>query len=422
VRVGQTLASLEADKAIVDLASPADGVVDAIHLAVGDKVAVDAPLLTLAVVGRRRGQVRRDEAGVARIERRTKASLSGAGVHGGQAVVIAGLAAVPGRARLSNAELSARMGGYPAAHAGGDGILQRTGIESRLVADDTQDAVSMAAEAAAMALAEAAVEASALDLVICSTSTPPMISPSTACQVLQRLAPDADVAAYDLQAACSGYLYALAAAWDYLQGHPRGRVLVLTTETMRRIVDVDDPDTSPIFADAATATILATAANDATGLAALHRPVISARGDDGTTLRVPLPGNGARMHMDGRRVFAKAVRQMSRMLAAACGESGFAPADLDLVVPHQANGRIIEAMRMRLKLPPERIWNEIRQVGNTSSSSIPLALDTILHGKEARGRIGLCAFGAGFTFGGAILERRQAAAVAPPAAGPVDAR
>jgi len=272
----------------------------------------------------------------------------------------------------------------------------------------------MAAEAAAMALAEVAMDASELSLVICTTSTPPMISPSTACHVLQRLAPEADIAAYDLQAACSGYLYALAAAWDYLQGHAGAKVLVLTTETMRRIVDVNDPDTSPIFADAATATILTTAASGVAGLAALHRPVISARGDDGSTLRVPLPHEGACMHMDGKRIFAKAVRQMSRMLSAACSQAGLALADLDLVVPHQANGRIIEAMRMRLKLAPERIWNDIRLVGNTSSSSIPLALDTILRRKEPTGRIGLCAFGAGFTFGGAILDRTGRAAAPHP--------
>jgi 2-oxoisovalerate dehydrogenase E1 component len=268
-----------------------------------------------------------------------------------------------------------------------------------------------------MALREAAIDASALDLVICTTSTPPMISPSTACQVLQRLAPDADVAAYDLQAACSGYLYALAAAWDYLQGHAGAKVLVLTTETMRRIIDVGDANTSLIFADAATATVLTTATSGAPGLATLHRPVLGARGDDGSTLRVPLPQDGARMHMDGKRVFAKAVRQMSRMLGAACSASGLSPADLDLVVPHQANGRIIEAMRLRLRLPPERIWNEIRLQGNTSSSSIPLALDTILRRTDLGRRIGLCAFGAGFTFGGAILDRTPAGdAPSPPRA------
>jgi 2-oxoisovalerate dehydrogenase E1 component len=264
----------------------------------------------------------------------------------------------------------------------------------------------MATEAAAAVLSDCGIEARAIDLVICSTSTPTLISPSTACQVLQRLAPDADIAAYDLSAACSGYLYALANAWDYLQSHADATVLVLTTETMRRIVDIDDPETSPIFGDAATATLLATGATAGTGgLAVLHRPIVSARGESGSTLRVPTPGPGAYVHMDGRRVFAEAVRRMGGLLAQACAQSNLALADLDLIVPHQANGRIIEAMRTRLKLPPERVMNDIRLSGNTSSSSIPLALDTALRWKDSPRRIGLCAFGAGYTFGGAILDR-----------------
>jgi 2-oxoisovalerate dehydrogenase E1 component len=232
-----------------------------------------------------------------------------------------------------------------------------------------------------------------------------MISPSTACLVLQRLAPFADVAAYDLQAACSGYLYSLAAAWDFLQGRPDATAMVITTETMRRIVDVDDPDTSPIFADAATATVLRSGSTGGAGLATLHRPVLGARGENGTLLCVPLPNTGAGVRMDGKRIFAEAVRRMSSMLAEACARSGLTLDDLDLVVPHQANGRIIEAMRRLLKLPPARVWNEIRLTGNTSSSSIPLALDTVLRRPGAGSRIGLCAFGAGYTFGGAILER-----------------
>ena len=123
--------------------------------------------------------------------------------------------------------------------------------------------------------------------------------------------------------------------------------------------------------------------------------------------------------MDGKRVFAKAVRRMGSMLSAACAHSALAVADLDLIVPHQANGRIIEAMRIRLKLPPERIWNEIRMQGNTSSSSIPLALDTILRRKDLGDRIGLCAFGAGYTFGGAVLDRTGLGGA--PAAGTVAA-
>lgn len=408
VTVGQTLASLEADKAIVDLASPSDGVVQALHLAPGEKVAVDAPVLTLAVTHGRQRQPKREDPGVALLTRRAAAPTPAAAPahRGPAAVMLHGLGVVRGRNRISNAELAPRLPGFAPSVPGGDGIFERTGIESRLMADATQDAVSMATEAARLALAEAGVEASALSLIICSTSTPMLISPSTACQVLQRLAPQADVPAYDLQAACSGYLYALAAAWDYLQGHPDARVLVITTEAMRSIVDIDDPDTSPIFADAATATVLGTAIAAGHGLARLHRPVLSARGEDGSTLRVPLPREGAKVSMDGRRIFAEAVRRMGGMLAQACTQSGLTLADLDMVVPHQANGRIIEAMRTRLKLAPERVWNEIQLQGNTSSSSIPLALDTVLRRPDTGARIGLCAFGAGYTFAGAVLERQ----------------
>ena len=405
VHVGRTLASLEADKAIVDLAAPCDGLVDEIYVGIGDKVSVDAPLLTLIVAHARRRQPRREDHGVAHLERRKGSRIAHASPVAGGLVSVAGLAAVRGRARLDNAELARRLHGFSARTNGGDGILERTGIESRPVADATQDVVSMAEEAARLALRDVGMEASALDLIICSTSTPLMISPSTACQVLYRLAPGAEIAAYDLQAACSGYLYALANAWDYLQGHPGAKVMVITSETMRRIVDVEDRDTSPIFADAATATVLTTALDGAPGLATLHRPVISARGENGTALRVPLPQPGVHLHMDGKKFFAEAVRRMGSMLLEACAQSEMTMADLDLIVPHQANGRMIDAMRSRLKLPPERVWNEIRMQGNTSSSSIPLALDTVLRRDDLGKRIGLCAFGAGFTFGGAILER-----------------
>jgi len=403
VTAGQVIASLEADKAIVDLASPCDGTVEEIHLHVGERAEVDVPLLTLRVARHRRRQPVREEIGIATLKPR--ASVQGRKRVGEQriGVLVAGLRAVRGRARLHNADLIDHLPSFRKAN-GTDGIFERTGIESRVVADHTQDVVSMAAEAATAALAEAGIDTEELGLVICSTATPNMISPSTACQVLHRLAPTAEVAAYDLQAACSGYLYALSAAWDYLQGSPRAKVLVLTSETMRRFVDVDDPDTSPIFADAATATVLTGAIDGVRGLAMLEQPVISARGESGASLNVPLPHAGAYIHMDGRKIFAEAVRRMQGMLEQACERSQITVDALDLIVPHQANGRIIEAIRSRLKLAPERVWNEIRHQGNTSSSSIPLALDTVLHGEPSQRRIGLCAFGAGYTFGAALMN------------------
>ncbi len=409
VTAGQPLATLEADKAMVDLVSPADGTVEVIHLAIGDQAPVDAPLMTLAVENARERQRTRETAGTPRLARKSGARRSApTRVPTGEpaerpSVVITGLGVCRGQDRLGNRELLAR---FPAFSVDGhDGIVERTGITSRIVASSSQDAISMAVEAADSALREAGLQAADLSLVICSTSTPVTIVPSTACLVLQRIAPEANVPAYDLLAACSGYLYALASAWDFLQTRPGAQVLVLTTEVMRRAINPDDPETSPIFGDAATATIVTTSGTDFAGLARLHRPLIDGRGEDGTTLLVPLPGSGQGVKMEGRRVFSEAVRRMNAVLADACVEAGIDIGDLDLIVPHQANGRIIEAMRTRLKLAPDRVWNEIREQGNTSSSTIPLALDTVLRRPGAAAQIGLCAFGGGFTWAGAILAK-----------------
>lgn len=404
VERGQTIACLEADKAIIEFASPTDGVIESIHLAIGDRVPVGAPLLTLAVAPSRQRQPMREEAGIPRLRRRSGRSTAPASSQA--SILIASLATVEGRNRLDNADLLPRLPSLAAERHGADGIFDRTGIESRPVADPSQDVVSMATEAAAKALADLGLSVRDLSLIVCSTSTPAMVSPSTACQVLHLLDPEANVAAYDLQAACSGYLYALASAWDHLQARHDGCVLVLTSEIMRRIVNIDDPDTSPIFGDAATATVLTTSRRGANGLARLHRPVVGARGEGGMALSVPWPARNAHIRMDGRKIFADAVRRMGSALTETCALSGLVIDDLDLIVPHQANGRIVEALRARLHFPAEKVWNEVRFRGNTSSSSIPLALSTVLRSKNAAERIGICAFGAGYTFGGALLERQ----------------
>lgn len=405
VLAGQTLASVEADKAVADIAAPVDGVVRQIHLQPGQVVAVGSALLSIAVTvaaPRRHQPVATPQALLAPWQRTTTGLVAAASQP--LTVVLAGLGSCCGSERLDNEMLAPHL---PALHSAG-GIFERTGIVSRSVAAPDQDIVGMAAAAAHKALHEAGITAHDLSLLICSTSTPALIAPSTACQLLQRLAPDAELPAYDVLAACSGYLYALAQAWDFLQQQPQAQVLVVTTETMRRIVDIDDPQTSPIFGDAATATVLrgaGVAGGAARCLAALQRPVLGAQGDDGSALRVPLPGPGAWVQMDGKRVFGEAIRRMGGALAQACAQAGVAVGELDLVVPHQANGRIIDNLRTRLKLAPERVWNGIRDQGNTSSSSIPLALDTALRRLPSAQRIGLCTFGAGYTFGAALLTR-----------------
>lgn len=410
VEVGQPLAVVEADKAAADLASPLSGVVQRVHLGIGERAEVGTPLLTVLLDSLPASRSQQGRARQPHLSRRPAAEIPGPASDANNGVVIASLAAVGGRDRLDNLTLSRALPAFASGARSGDPIFDRTGIRTRVVADSSQDAVGMAAEAASRALREAGVNASDVSLVVCSTSTPVQIAPSMACQVLHRLSPHARGAAFDLSAACSGYLYALATAWDYLQQHPQAKVLVLTAEVMRGVVDINDPATSPIFADAATATLLSRGAQGA-ALARLQRPVLGSEVDAHGALSVPLPAPGQHVRMDGQRVFGVAVRRMSEALEAACRQAGLPLSSLDLVVPHQANGRIIEAMRDRLHFGPDRVWNGIEEVGNTSSSSIPFALDTVLHQQRRRGQtVGLCAFGAGFTYASALLEIERSAA------------
>jgi 2-oxoisovalerate dehydrogenase E1 component len=179
---------------------------------------------------------------------------------------------------------------------------------------------------------------------------------------------------------------------------------VITAEALSGLVDPDDFDTAIVFGDAATATLLGSAGTTETPLARIHRPVISAKGEPGQVIRVPVRGDG-HFFMDGRRVYSEAVRQMTGMLQAACAARGLTPRDLSLLVPHQANAKIMADVRDRLGVEPDRVASTIAWTGNTSSSSIPLCLaDLHRRGAWPSGTIGLTAFGGGYTFGAAIME------------------
>jgi 3-oxoacyl-[acyl-carrier-protein] synthase III len=136
----------------------------------------------------------------------------------------------------------------------------------------------------------------------------------------------------------------------------------------------------------------------------VHRPKLSAKGEDPRVLYVPFPGTGEHVEMAGQQVFRVAVRKMVEMLEQSCEEVGVRVEDLALIVPHQANTRIIESIRQKIRLPPERMFNHIREYGNTSSNTIPLALQQVLPRLAKGDRVGLCAFGGGFTFGAAIVD------------------
>jgi 2-oxoisovalerate dehydrogenase E1 component len=225
-----------------------------------------------------------------------------------------------------------------------------------------------------------------------------------ACLVWHELAAGQElpgVPAWDVNAACSGYLYALGAGFDFLQAASEARVLIVTAEGLSQLVDPQDFVTSVLFGDAATATVLyGPGCADRIPLR-LHRPLLDGKGEDGSALSVPLKGSGF-IRMDGKKVFRKAVHAMITVLNRACEQAGVDISDLDLVVPHQANGRIIEAVRERIAFRVGCVVNGVAQHGNTSSSSIPLALSDLPRPWPGR-RWGLCAFGGGFTSAAAVV-------------------
>jgi 2-oxoisovalerate dehydrogenase E1 component len=256
-------------------------------------------------------------------------------------------------------------------------------------------------------LKKAEITTDDLDLVLCCSGTPEFITPSMACLILNALGPNPNgkpIQAYDIGAACSGYLYALQAAYDFLNSYPHGRVLLVTTEALSRKLDRTDANTAPIFGDGATATLLHGAVHKDLIRAQVYRPVLSAKGEDGQVLRVPTHPQDGYVSMNGRKVFSEAVRSMIAMLNQACTDAGIQSDDLDLIIPHQANQRIIDAIRKRIKFPEKKVYSNIREIGNTSSSSIPLCLEHVFQEYPSGKWLGLCAFGGGFTFGGAVLK------------------
>lgn len=420
IRAGDMIADCEADKATFELRAPVGGVIRNL-LPVDEKVPVGSPLAQIQTVKSdgpakvRRVPVHQKP----RLVRRAAPVATPAGVPGsvvrpssvfvpapalGRDVVVglSSIVAVPAGRVVTNEEMIQRFPGRTA-----DDILQRTGIQSRRLLAPGETAISLAVTASRAALAGAGMRLSDLDAIFVSTSTPISISPSMACLVHHALSQDGgarDVAASDILAACTGYLYALQTAFDFCRSKPDANILVVTAEAMSEYTDPNDFDTAIVFGDAATATLIhgPSAARFGAARAHLHRPVLSARGEDGTILHHGRRGN-PNVNMDGLKVFPMAVRQLIALLKQACEEGEIAVEDLDYIVPHQANGRILDAVDQRLKLPKGRLVNRVAHSGNTSSSTIPMVLAELLR-ENPKGKAGLCAFGGGFTFGAAVME------------------
>jgi 3-oxoacyl-[acyl-carrier-protein] synthase-3 len=285
-------------------------------------------------------------------------------------------------------------------------IVSRTGIRQRHVADERQTSSDLALEAARDSLAAAGTAAGDLDLIIVATSTPDYVFPSTAC-LLQAKLGVRGCAAFDVQAVCSGFVYALAVADSFVRSGQARNALVIGAEVFSRILDWNDRATCVLFGDGAGAVVLR--ADEQPGV---HASVLHADGSQAGILAVPGNVCGGRivgspfLTMDGPAVFKFAVRVLDEVARETVARCGMQLGDVDWLIPHQANVRILDATAKRLGLPAAKVVVTVDRHANTSAASVPLALDLALRdGRIKRGDlVVLEAMGGGFTWGAAVLR------------------
>ncbi len=285
-------------------------------------------------------------------------------------------------------------------------ILSRTGIRERRVAADNELASDLALEASRRALASAGIAPADLDLIIVATTTPDMVFPSTAC-ILQSKLGAGPCPAFDVQAVCSGFVYALATADLFLRAGKCRQALVVGAEVYSHILDWNDRGTCVLFGDGAGAVVIR--ASDEPGILSTH---LHADGKHHDILSVPGHVSGGQVRgrpfvsMDGTAVFKFAVKVLYEVAQEALAENGLQVSDIDWLIPHQANIRIIEATAKKLDLPLERVVVTVDRHANTSAASIPLALDeAVRDGRIRRGQhVLLEGVGGGFTWGAVLLR------------------
>jgi len=320
---------------------------------------------------------------------------------------IVGLGADAPEALLTNADLERMV------DTSDQWIVERTGIRTRHIADASTTTSTLASRAARQAIEDAGLAAQDVDLIVVGTATPDMLFPSTACLV-QRDIGASRAAAFDLAAACTGFIYGVNVAAGMIRNGTHETALVIGAETLTKIVDFEDRSTSVLFGDGAGAAVLRRV-EDGRGLEATR---IMSDGTLGEMLKLPAGGSlrpathetvDERLHfikMSGNNVFKSAVKSMADIAQRGLDDAGISSSEVDLFVPHQANARIIEATARKLGIPMEKVFMNVDRYGNTSAASIPIALH------EARGtgrlkegdRVAAVAFGAGFTWGSMVFR------------------
>ena len=318
--------------------------------------------------------------------------------------VVLGSGAAKPRTVVTNAELATKI------DTSDEWIQQRTGIKQRYIAEPDETTASLGEAAARAALADAGITVDDIDMILLATSTPDNTFPATAVNIQDRLGMKHG-AAFDLQAVCSGFVFAITTADNYIKAGRAKRILVIGAETFSRILDWEDRTTCVLFGDGAGAVILE--AQEGVGLSndrgvltshlrsdGSHRDKLYVDGGPSSTQTV------GHLRMQGREVFKHAVAMITDVIEAAFEETGLTAEDIDWFIPHQANRRIIDASAKKLNIASEKVVLTVDQHGNTSAASIPLAIDVaVSDGRLKEGDLVLLeAMGGGFTWG-AVLVR-----------------
>jgi len=311
---------------------------------------------------------------------------------------IAGTGSYLPRRIMTNAEFAARL------DTSDEWIRERTGIVQRHIAAESQTSSDLALEASRAALAAAGMKAADVDLIIVATSTPDFVFPSTAC-LLQAKLGIGNCPAFDLQAVCSGFVYALATADNFIRAGMHKSALVVGAEVFSRILDWNDRGTCVLFGDGAGAVVLAAGAQPG-----LHASVLHADGRYADILSVPGNVCGGRIvgspyvQMQGGQVFKFAVKVLDEVARETVAAAAMRLEDIDWLIPHQANVRILEATAKKLGLPRDKLVVTVDHHGNTSAASVPLALDEYVRAGEIRPghRVLMQGVGGGFTWGATL--------------------
>ncbi|MEI8195221.1 MAG: beta-ketoacyl-ACP synthase III [Phycisphaerae bacterium] len=316
--------------------------------------------------------------------------------------------AVPER-RLTNADLAKMV------DTSDEWIVQRTGMRERRICGPEESTLTLALAAAKRALDSASMKPDDLDLIILASLSPEMITPSTSCWVQAGLGVQKHIGCFDLNAACSGFVYALATAAQFIQNGSYKNVLVIGAEALSRVIDYTDRNTCILFGDGAGAVVLSACDDPKRGLQAFN---LGANGAGASLITIPGGGSkhpasaatiAAKMHylqMNGREVYKFAVTQMAHSIEQSMLACNLTPADVNLVVPHQVNQRVIDAATEKMGFPKEKVFVNIERYGNTSAASVPIALDEAW--RTGRCKIGdwiiMVGFGAGLTWAGTTFK------------------